>query len=301
MSLRDTNINESYKSLLNLGNTNSVLSATPQSIKDGDGNESPLALTLDNVTVIGDQSSYNLPISAGVAGQVLASNGSDGTLYWTDPEMAGTILPGAGTNYSPTQHYTSWGSGSTTNATTTIEYESGTIPPEFTFSSAAGSIINASYDGYTRAIRLGHVQQTTSAGAPPNSEWAEIDLTVGTGTNNIILRIRNEGEAGYDFGRIFIDGAQVYAEAEEVANWETLTYTVSAGTHTIRFLKEQDHSVEEGINTMYIGPITYIPNSALSYKHGDTVNNGGTIYFCLIPGTAQEPPGSDWVALGSAL
>ena len=82
MSLEGKQIRNTYRGLAILNDTNSELTTSLQTIKDGAGNESALKISTDKVGI----SDYVFPQTDGAANQVLATDGS-GQLSWANTSV----------------------------------------------------------------------------------------------------------------------------------------------------------------------------------------------------------------------
>lgn len=81
-SLGGKRIKDTYRGLVAFNADNIPLGTTVQRMGDGDGNDSVLGLSTTQMEIFSQEGIYRMPTSAGVPGQVLATDGSDGTLYW---------------------------------------------------------------------------------------------------------------------------------------------------------------------------------------------------------------------------
>ena len=81
MSLEGKQIKNTYRGLVIINDANEELTTTIQTLKDGAGNETPLGVSLNKVSINSGPDRYEFPVSGGVAGQALATDGN-GQLYW---------------------------------------------------------------------------------------------------------------------------------------------------------------------------------------------------------------------------
>lgn len=95
-----------------------------------------------------------------------------------------------------------------------------------------------------------------------NSQKAAIELVVYTGAGNVSFARRVSSESGFDFLRFYIDGVQQSSWSGEVA-WSTVTFPITAGMHTLRWVYEKDGSVVSGSDTAWIDSVV-LPGTGLS-------------------------------------
>ena len=76
--LRDT-----YKSILNLGESNNEVTGSIQTVKDGSGNNTALGVSNNSVRISTAFGTFTTPASAGSPGQILVSDGPGNRLYWS--------------------------------------------------------------------------------------------------------------------------------------------------------------------------------------------------------------------------
>ncbi|MDY6958330.1 MAG: fibronectin type III domain-containing protein, partial [Halobacteriota archaeon] len=81
--------------------------------------------------------------------------------------------------------------------------------------------------------------------------WIRRDIT---GPVNISFYWKVSSEENYDFLRFRVDGYDVYTISGDV-DWETRTYSIPAGTHTVEWRYTKDGSVYEGNDKGYIDDI----------------------------------------------
>jgi hypothetical protein len=74
-------------------------------------------------------------------------------------------------------------------------------------------------------------------------------------------------EATYDFLRFYIDNTEKDAWSGE-EDWAEVTYNVSAGTHTFKWIYEKDYSVANGDDCAWVDFIIFPPTASVNAQAG---------------------------------
>jgi hypothetical protein len=110
--------------------------------------------------------------------------------------------------------------------------------------------------GGTYAARSGVIGNSASTALQITMDVASAD--------NISFARKVSSESGYDFLKFYIDGSEKGSWAGD-ANWEVVSYPVTAGSHTFKWTYSKDGSQTGGTDAAYIDDIVF-PSS----------NGGGT-------------------------
>ena len=132
------------------------------------------------------------------------------------------------------------------------DFEAGVIPEELnnTVSSYPWTVLSTNPNS-------GSFCMASSNNAVGNSE-SYVDAVVEfveDGSVDFYSRISSESD--YDWGRFYIDGAEMLSESGTENTWTARHYDVSAGTHTFRWYYSKDGSYNEGEDCYYIDDITF--------------------------------------------
>jgi hypothetical protein len=125
------------------------------------------------------------------------------------------------------------------------DFEDGTMSG-WSFSGYKWTITTASHSGSYAATSTNRYRHSTSS-----CMYRTVDL-VGPATLTFWWRV--DSEAGYDYLRFYIDGTQKAAISGRV-NWQQRTFTLTAGTHTLKWCYTKDGSVSRGADRGYVDDI----------------------------------------------
>lgn len=101
---------------------------------------------------------------------------------------------------------------------------------------------------------------TAISGAIENSQTSSMSLTLQVITPGTISFYRKvSSEAGYDYLRFYIDGAQQGQWAGEVP-WSQVSFPVTAGNHTFKWTYLKDGSVSSGSDCAWVDYIVFPPS-----------------------------------------
>ena len=150
------------------------------------------------------------------------------------------------------------------------DFEAGVIPEELnnTVSSYPWTVLSTNPNS-------GSFCMASSNNAVGNSE-SYVDAVVEfveDGSVDFYSRISSESD--YDWGRFYIDGAEMLSESGTENTWTARHYDVSAGTHTFRWYYSKDGSYNEGEDCYYIDDITF---TGISFESISIVVDFGETY-----------------------
>ncbi|MBN2018090.1 MAG: T9SS type A sorting domain-containing protein [Candidatus Cloacimonetes bacterium] len=96
------------------------------------------------------------------------------------------------------------------------------------------------------------------SGAIGNNSETELSLTIDTNAGDISFFRRVSSENNYDYLEFYIDGA-LQGEWAGEASWGEVSYPVSAGTHTFKWVYDKDYTQTGGQDCAWIDYITFPP------------------------------------------
>jgi hypothetical protein len=96
------------------------------------------------------------------------------------------------------------------------------------------------------------------SGAIGNNSATELSLTIDTNAGDISFFRKVSSESNYDYLQFYVDGAQQGEWAGEVS-WSEVSYTVTAGTHTFKWVYDKDYTQVGGQDCAWIDYITLPP------------------------------------------
>ncbi len=134
------------------------------------------------------------------------------------------------------------------------------------------------------------------SGAISHNGTSSISIdVVGSGTLSFRWKVSSEGS--YDYLRFYIDNVQ-QASISGSVGWEEKTYTISAGTHTLKWAYTKDGSVNSNSDCGWLDCVSYVPdaeppevNDALYYVID---LSGGTSATSYPVTTLAAPPAGGW-------
>ncbi len=200
--------------------------------------------------------------------------------------------------------------------TTAISFESGVFDPNWSFGGIADWTIDngVAWDGNYSA-RSGNIGDQQISSMMITLEAAE------NGTVSFYRKVSSE--ATYDFLRFYIDNTEKGSWSGE-KDWEEVSYNVSAGTHTYKWVYEKDLSVSNGEDCGWVDYIIFPPASTLNAMagndgeicadetfqcNGDASNYTSVEWTTSGTGTFSDPailnpvytPGDDDIAAGTVV
>ena len=177
----------------------------------------------------------------------------------------------------------------------TIDFESGSIPASFVFDAPGASVV-AQADagaGTSNAMRFRPITDNQST-------WFTLTQTYGAATT-VTIRHKTSSESGYDFFRVYLDGVQQFQASGVPTAFSANSFSVPAGSHTIKCEYSKDPNNLAGDDTTYISQITFV-GATVSYEVGDVVTYQGSVWLCAVAGTSAVPgTNSDWLLLERSL
>ena len=96
------------------------------------------------------------------------------------------------------------------------------------------------------------------SGAIGNNSTTELSLTIDTNAGDISFFRKVSSENNYDYLQFYVDGAQQGEWAGEVG-WSEVSFTVTAGTHTFKWVYDKDYTQVGGQDCAWIDYITLPP------------------------------------------
>ncbi len=95
------------------------------------------------------------------------------------------------------------------------------------------------------------------SGSITHSQDSELQIThTSTMADEISFRRAVSSESGYDYLKFYVDGSEVDSWSGTVS-WATVSYTVSAGTHTYKWAYEKDVNTSSGSDCAWIDDIVF--------------------------------------------
>jgi len=172
---------------------------------------------------------------------------------------------------------------------TAVSFEAGVFPPGWSFAGNADWTISntASWDGLYSA----------RSGAIGDNQTSQLIITLTVANDGEISFYRKvSSESGYDFLQFFINGVLKDQWSGEI-NWSAVSYPVTAGENTFKWVYEKDVYVSSGQDCGWIDYIVLPPAATLSANAGP---NGqiceGTSFQC--EGSAAFYSSVEWTSAG---
>jgi len=171
-------------------------------------------------------------------------------------------------------------SGRDAKAINVSPFPGATLPPGYVTTPGAAAGWSVATDSFFDA------PNSLKSGAIANDQRADVETTVTTGAGTMSFARRVSSEAGFDFLRFTIDGAEVAWWSGEVA-WEVVQFPVTAGAHVFRWSYQKDASDAAGADAAWIDAVVFpepvVPTEDLTVTRAGT--GGGTV--------TSSPPGID--------
>ncbi len=86
------------------------------------------------------------------------------------------------------------------------------------------------------------------------TSWMQTSVT-GPGTLSFYWRVSSE--ANYDFLRFYIDGVEQSGAISGSVNWTQKTYSITAGSHTLKWAYTKDGSVSSGSDAGWVDQVVF--------------------------------------------
>lgn len=136
-------------------------------------------------------------------------------------------------------------------ASSAESFENGEFGDNWSFTGNANWFIDnsTSYDGIYSA----------KSGDIGDNQYSSLSIqieTIADGEINFWKKVSSE--SSYDFLKFYIDDSEYGSWSGEI-NWSEESYSVSAGTHTFKWVYEKDYSVSDGSDCGWIDYITFPP------------------------------------------
>lgn len=136
-------------------------------------------------------------------------------------------------------------------ASSAESFENGEFGDNWSFTGNANWFIDnsTSYDGIYSA----------KSGDIGDNQYSSLSIqieTIADGEINFWKKVSSE--SSYDFLKFYIDDSEYGSWSGEI-NWSEESYSVSAGTHTFKWVYEKDYSVSDGSDCSWIDYITFPP------------------------------------------
>lgn len=127
------------------------------------------------------------------------------------------------------------------------DFEAPGLPAGFSTSGDASWFVStASASSGAQSAESGDIGDSDVTRLTTTAEWP------GAGTVSFALRVSSE--SSYDYLEFYIDGERVERWSGTV-DWRTVTYPVSAGSHTLEWVYDKDSSVSLGADTAWIDDV----------------------------------------------
>jgi|GEM_PF-861530 len=179
-----------------------------------------------------------LDVTLGGPPHVTSPNGGE-VLYAGEP--ATVTWTGAGTAQFHVQYSSNYGQ----TGPTTDDFESGSLSSAYTLGGNANwYVTTGTVHGGTYAARSGVISHSQST-------W--MTRTAVGGPMSFWYRVSSE--SGYDWFNFYVDGVQMVHRSGNVA-WTMYSYTLPAGTHTLKWEYVKDASVSGGSDAVWIDDLT---------------------------------------------
>ena len=136
-------------------------------------------------------------------------------------------------------------------ASSAESFENGEFGDNWSFTGNANWFIDnsTSYDGIYSA----------KSGDIGDNQYSSLSIQIETiADGEIIFWKKVSSESSYDFLKFYIDDSEYGSWSGEI-NWSEESYSVSAGTHTFKWVYEKDYSVSDGSDCGWIDYITFPP------------------------------------------
>ena len=101
-----------------------------------------------------------------------------------------------------------------------------------------------------------------------------LSVTVATRAGDMSFAYRASVEANWDYLRFSVDGSLVGSWSATDTGWNTVTHTLSAGTHVIEWNFDRDSCCDGGANTVWIDDISF-PTSNEMLFNSSYISTGG--------------------------
>ncbi|MDI6778973.1 MAG: S8 family serine peptidase [Bacteroidota bacterium] len=106
-------------------------------------------------------------------------------------------------------------------------------------------------------------------GAITHSQNTWVEATV-TGPGTLTFYWKVSSEVNYDFLRFYIDGVQ-QTRISGTVDWQLKTYSITAGSHTLRWTYTKDGSVSSGSDTGWLDKVEFTATPVITI--GEAVDN----------------------------
>jgi autotransporter family porin len=104
------------------------------------------------------------------------------------------------------------------------------------------------------------------------SNWIQTSVT-GPGTLSFYWKVSSE--SGYDYLKFFVDGTQIYNITGNV-DWQQKTYTLTSGTHTLKWEYSKDVSVSSGLDCGWLDKVQWTTDNTAPTVTGSNPANFAT-------------------------
>lgn len=140
------------------------------------------------------------------------------------------------------------------------------------------------------------------SGAITHGQQSTLQTTV-TGPGTVSFWWKVSSEAGYDFLRFYWNNLTTpYAGISGDTDWQPITLTLPAGTHTLRWAYAKDANVNSGHDAGWVDEVIFTPPPPVIVRHpfDQTVTAGANV---TIPAAAssQTPMTYQWLKNGTNL
>jgi hypothetical protein len=111
-----------------------------------------------------------------------------------------------------------------------------------------------------------------------NNDVTNLELAVNCPAQfNLTFAVKTSTEADYDFLTFFVDGVEVDSWSGE-NDWTEVGYTLSSGTHTLRWSYEKDFIVTSGMDACWIDNIVLPGSASVEVENSTSVDYKMQVY-----------------------
>jgi hypothetical protein len=180
-------------------------------------------------------------------------------------------------------------------------FEDATIPP-FTTAGAGGLWTTTNTAGN---FSVGTRGAQSGTGVASSVSQLDYSVTVGSTGGSISFDYKVSSEASFDGLQFYINGvAQFSPFASGTVAWTTATYTLPAGTYTIRWEYSKDGSLNSGSDRAYVDNVIITNNTAAFRLEDGTQGNGKVLVSDASGNATWQNPSSlsttGWATLGNS-
>jgi len=129
---------------------------------------------------------------------------------------------------------------------------------------------------------------------PDNQEsWLQTTVTTGPGTLSFWWKVSSE--PAYDYLEFYLDGIMQNGRISGEVDWAQQTYSLTAGSHTLRWRYSKDEWVSAGQDRAWVDQVGFVPTVVKPPTLAAPRYLVGGVFRCEVAGS----PGTTYVVLGS--